>query len=60
MMTKWIKDNDNWYYLNEDGSMKTGWHKDTNGHWYYLNSNGSMAKDTTINGYKLGSDGALQ
>lgn len=47
-----------WYYLDSNGVMKTGWFKDLNGKWYYLQSNGAMAKNTTINGYKLGSDGA--
>ena len=33
----------NWYYLNSDGSMKTGWFLD-GGKWYYLNTNGTNAK----------------
>ena len=36
--------------------MKTGWFKDGS-NWYYLNSDGTMAHDTTIEGYKLGSNG---
>ena len=36
--------------------MKTGWLHDTDGNWYYLQSNGAMAKNTTIDGYRLGSD----
>lgn len=47
-----------WYYLDSNGVMKTGWFKDLDGKWYYLQSNGAMAKNTTIDGYKLGSDGA--
>lgn len=27
--------------------------------WYYLNSNGSMVYNTTINGYRVGADGAM-
>lgn len=46
-----------WYYFGEDGYMKTGWLQDINEKWYYLNSDGSMAHDTTIEGYKIGSDG---
>ena len=41
-------ENNNWYYLNTNGSMKTGWlqiGKD----WFYLNTNGAMATDTYIN-----------
>lgn len=51
----------NWYYLNSDGSMKTGWLLD-NGKWYYLNDNGTMITGTkTINGtvYKFNDDGTL-
>ena len=29
-----------------------------NGEWYYLYSSGAMAVNTTIDGYKLGVDGA--
>lgn len=59
MNTGWLKDtNGKWYLLNESGAMVTGWHKDTDGKWYYLNSDGSMAANTTIDGYKIGNDGA--
>ncbi len=34
---------ENWYYLNNDGAMKTGWLSD-GGKWYYLNLNGIMQK----------------
>ena len=58
MKTGWLNDNGTWYYLNSNGSMKTGWLKDTDGNWYYLQANGAMAKNTTIDGYRLGSNGA--
>ena len=60
MKTGWVQDKDKWYYLNEDGSMKTGWiQSSSSGKWYYLNSDGSMAHDTTTSdGYNVGSDGA--
>lgn len=51
-----------WYYLNPNGTMATGWIKDTNGKWYYLNQDGSMKigwlkyKDKW---YYLGSNGAM-
>ena len=52
----WIKDNDEWHYLNTDGSMHTGWlNKD--GFTYLLYSNGSMAHDTEIYGYSIDSNG---
>lgn len=59
MVTGWFKfgSDGQWYYLNADGSMKTGWIVD-GGKYYYFYSNGSMAHDTTIGGYKLGSNGA--
>lgn len=57
MATGWKNVNDVWYYLNNDGSMKTGWFND-NGTWYYLNSDGSMVHDTSVDGYKLNSNGA--
>jgi glucan-binding YG repeat protein len=37
--------------------MKTGWLKDASGKWYYLNAGGDMAKNTTVDGYKIGADG---
>ncbi|WP_294153249.1 N-acetylmuramoyl-L-alanine amidase family protein [uncultured Clostridium sp.] len=58
MKTGWLNDNGTWYYLNSNGSMKTGWLKDTDGRWYFLQSNGAMATNTTIDGYRLGSNGA--
>jgi hypothetical protein len=58
MATGWITYNGNWYYLDNSGAMATGWIKDTNGSWYYLYSNGIMAVNTTIGGYKIGSNGA--
>ena len=39
--TGWLKDNDKWYYLNENGVMHTGWIKN-NGSWYYLQEDGTM------------------
>lgn len=47
-----------WYYLDSQGIMKTGWIKDTDGRYYYLNTDGTMAYNTTINGYRLGANGA--
>jgi len=46
-----------WYYLGADGNMQTGWILD-GGKYYYLYSDGSMAANTTIGGYRVGSDGA--
>lgn len=56
--TGWQSVNGSWYYLDFEGKMKTGWIRDIDGRYYYLYSNGSMAYSTTINGYKLGTNGA--
>lgn len=46
-----------WYFLDQYGYMSIGWILN-GGKYYYLYSDGSMASNTTINGYKLGNDGA--
>lgn len=56
--TGWRQINGSWYYFYPDGYARKGWLKDSNGKWYFLYGDGSMAKDTTIEGYQLGSDGA--
>lgn len=38
---EWIKDNGNWYYLDNNGVMKTGWQQ-IDGYWYYLDQTGVM------------------
>lgn len=58
MQRGWEEINSNWYYFDLSGIMQTGWIKDSSGKYYYLKEDGSMAKNTTINGYKLGLDGA--
>lgn len=57
MAVNWLYLNGKWYYLGQDGGMKTGWQY-VNGKYYYLQADGSMAKDTQIEGYNLGDDGA--
>lgn len=57
MATGWLNYNGKWYYMGMDGDMKTGWQL-INGSWYYLDSQGVMAYSTTIDGYKLGANGA--
>lgn len=58
MATGWKQVGGTWYYLNDNGSMAKGW-KQIGGAWYYMYSNGTMAHDTTIDGYKIGSNGAM-
>ncbi|MFF2448966.1 NlpC/P60 family protein [Neobacillus sp. NPDC058068] len=57
MKTGWLFVDDNWYYLNGSGAMLSGWIS-TGGKWYFLYNNGSMAKNTTIGGYAVDSNGA--
>ncbi len=58
MATGWVLVNNDWYYLTESGAMATGWQM-VKGSWYYLDpANGKMLKNTTVDGYKLASDGA--
>ena len=59
MQTGWVNDRGTWYYLNDNGTMKTGWHKDSNGKWYYLNEYGVMLSNVYVDSYRLGADGAM-
>jgi len=52
----WRQNSTGWWYT-VGNSWATGWAK-LDGKWYYFDSNGYMAHDTTIEGFKLGSDGA--
>lgn len=54
--TGWYKSSNCWRFY-KDGVMQTGWIYD-NGNWYYCYSNGQMASNTTIDGYKLNSNGS--
>jgi beta-glucanase (GH16 family) len=62
MKTGWQKINGYWFYFNTSsdsgitGMMKKGWQK-IGGVWYYFYSDGIMASNTTIDGYKLNSNG---
>lgn len=58
LATGWTRIGNEWYYFDSTGALKTGWLND-NGKWYYLKESGAMAKDTVVNGYKIGSDGVL-
>lgn len=44
--TRWLKDNNQWYYLGYDGIMKTGWVYDV-GTWYYLMDHGVLNDSLT-------------
>lgn len=52
----WKQNSSGWWY--ESGSSwLIGW-AEIDGKWYYFKPDGYMAHDTTIEGFKLGSDGA--
>jgi glucan-binding YG repeat protein len=57
MQTSWLYWANNWYFLKNSGAMATGWVL-TGGKWYYLYADGRMAKNTTVQGYVVGNDGA--
>lgn len=57
MKTGWLSNGGSWYYHNASGAMMTGWVQVSN-KWYYFYSSGRMASNTTIDGYRLGKDGA--
>jgi glucan-binding YG repeat protein len=57
LATGWTLIGNDWYYFDLTGAMKTGWLQDASGKWYYLKESGVMAKNTVINGYKIGPDG---
>ena len=56
MVTGWLNLNGTWYYLDGNGAMVTGW-LNLNGTWYYMYSSGEMATNTTIDGWKIDSNG---
>lgn len=58
MTTGWRFIDGDWYYFNQSGEMTTGWVKSEDGTWYYLKESGKMARNETINGYRLDSKGA--
>lgn len=66
MATGWLYLQGKWYYMASGGNMTTGWQY-VDGNWYYMyyenDSNGgpygTMARNTTINGWKVGPNGAM-
>ncbi len=55
--SSWYQAEGEWYWFDQEGFMKTGWHLDTDGQWYFLNpvSDGTRGKMLTgwqwIDGY---------
>lgn len=59
MTTGWRFIDGSWYYFDQSGYMLSSkWLKDVDGKWYYFKANGNMARNETINGYRIGSKGA--
>lgn len=56
--TGWRLINGNWYYFYSDGYMATKW-LNLDGKWYYFYADGSMAKNSWVDGYYVGEDGAM-
>lgn len=52
----WLYSKDSWFHFDSNGVMKTGWINDK-GNWYYLNKDGVMLKNTSVDGFKLDSNG---
>ena len=57
MQTGWIDVDGATYYLQGSGQMVTGW-QNIDGRDYYFYDSGAMARDTVIDGYTVGADGA--
>jgi len=54
---QWVYVKDNWYYLDSEGFMLTGW-QEIDGKWYYLYEDGSCAMNTlTPDGFRVDKDG---
>ncbi|MFZ7946221.1 bifunctional 2',3'-cyclic-nucleotide 2'-phosphodiesterase/3'-nucleotidase [Neobacillus sp. 19] len=54
----WVQYKNAWYYLGKEGKMlENNWVQYKN-KWYYLKNDGTMAVSTTVQGYKVGNDGA--
>ena len=58
---EWLRTNEGWVYVNEDGQRATGW-QFINGYWYYMNGKGIMLTGWQLIGgswYYLYSDGHM-
>ncbi len=57
MAKGWINLSGDWYYLKSSGEMATGWANSGSDYYYLDPSSGKLLTNTTIDGYKIGSDG---
>ena len=58
MRTGWLKENGTWYYLESSGAMKSSQWFQVGGKHYYVNALGALAVNTTVDGYRVDSNGA--
>lgn len=56
----WVERDNCWYYLSSAGAAASGW-QEIEGKWYYFDKETFiMAKDTTIDNWYVGKDGAWE
>ena len=58
MQTGWLKENGTWYYLESSGAMKSSQWFQVGGKYYYVKASGALAVNTTVDGYRVDSNGA--
>lgn len=61
MVTGWMFDGKEWYFMDDSGAMQTGWAQD-GATWYYFNASGAMQTGWLSNGgawYYLKPSGAM-
>lgn len=51
-LKSWQKLGNNWYFFNEDGSLKTGWLKDSANNWYFLERNSGSNQGVILAGWQ--------
>ncbi len=51
-LKSWQKLGNNWYFFNEDGSLKTGWLKDSANNWYFLERNSGSNQGVLLVGWQ--------
>lgn len=56
---EWKRDDVGYWYVNDDGTYSTEKWQEIDSKWYYFDGSGYMVHDTDIDGYHLGSDGAM-
>lgn len=57
MAKGWIDLNGSWYYLSNSGNMITGWVQSDGDEYYLDTTTGRLVTNSTIDGFKLGSNG---